>query len=230
MPRRWAAPMVGASSMKVLLLLGALSIAPFAVLMVTSFVKIATVLALVRTAIGVPDVPPAFVATGLAVLLSIFVMAPTGEAVWREVSPAIEREASGDWLSPRTADALLEGTARAREPVRVFLEKHAHQKDRALFLDLARKARPASPDAITDRDLGVLIPAFVISELGEAFEIGFMLFVPFLVVDLVVATILSALGMFMLSPLAVSLPFKLLLFVMVDGWHLLARGLVGAYS
>jgi len=216
--------------MKVLLLLGALSIAPFAILMITSFVKIATVLALVRSAIGVPDVPPAFVATGLAVLLSIFVMAPTGEAVWREVSPAIERDATGDWLSPKTADALLSGTVRAREPVRTFLEKHAHKKDRALFLDLARKARPASPDAITDRDLVVLVPAFVISELKEAFEIGFMLFVPFLVVDLVVATILSALGMFMLSPLAVSLPFKLLLFVLVDGWHLLARGLVGAYS
>jgi len=212
--------------MKVVLLLAALSIAPFAVLMVTSFVKISVVLSLVKSAIGVPDVPPAFVATGLAALLSIHVMAPTGDAVWRELAPLVERSAPGDWLSPATADVLFEGTRRAREPVRSFLEKHAHDKDRALFFDLARRGRPA----VTNRDLVVLIPAFVISELKEAFEVGFMLFIPFLVVDLVIAGILQALGMFMLSPLSVSLPFKLLLFVLVDGWHLLAKGLVGAYS
>jgi type III secretion protein R len=215
---------------KVLLLLAALSVAPFAVLMVTSFVKISVVLSLVRSAIGVPDVPPAFVVTGLAVLLSVFVMAPTGEAVWRELRPAIARDTGQDWLSPRTADALIEGSARAREPVRSFLEKHAHAKDRALFLDLARKARPGHGDEVGDRDLVVLAPAFVISQLAEAFQVGFMLFVPFLVVDLVVATILQALGMLALSPLSVSLPFKLLLFVLVDGWRLLAQGLVGSYT
>lgn len=216
--------------MKVLLLLAALSLAPFAVLMVTSFVKISVVLSLVKSAIGVPDVPPAFVTTGLAVLLSIHVMTPTGEAVWREMGPLLERDAPGEWLSPKTADTLLEGSQRAREPVREFLEKHAHPKDRALFLDLARRARPADRRAeVSDRHLVVLVPAFVISELKEAFEVGFMLFVPFLVVDLVVATILSALGMFMFSPLTVALPFKLLLFVLVDGWHLIVGSLVKSF-
>jgi type III secretion protein R len=133
-------------------------------------------------------------------------------------------------MSSANADVILTAAKRATEPVRQFLLKHAHTKERALFLDLAKKLRkPEDRKDLTDKDLIVLIPSFVISELKEAFEIGFILFVPFIIIDMVVSNILLAMGMFMLSPVTVSLPFKLLLFILVDGWYLLARGLVLGY-
>jgi type III secretion protein R len=212
-------------------LLAVLSILPFLLVMMTSFVKIAVVLSMVRNALGTPQVPPTMVITGLAFVLSLFVMAPTGGAVYREIQPVVDQGRGKPVTSAEAADAIVAAATRAKEPVRDFLARHAHARDRAMFTDLARRmAEPAQRAAIADRDLLVLTPAFVTSELAEAFAIGFLLFLPFLIIDVVVANVLLSLGMHMLSPTTVSLPFKLLLFVLVDGWALLARGLVLGYA
>lgn len=222
---------LGGRPLSMLLLLGALSLLPFVLVMITSFVRIAVVLSILRSALGTPHVPPTMVITGLAVILTAYVMAPTGNKVVEAVRPVVSTGAGQGLLSAGGADALYQAAVRAREPVREFLVQHSSVRDRVMFRDLARRMRPpAGRGAVTDRDLMVVVPAFVIGELAAAFQIGFLLFVPFLVVDLVVANILLALGMHMLSPTTVSLPFKLLLFVLVDGWHLLTQGLVLAYA
>jgi type III secretion protein R len=214
----------------VLFAMAALSLVPFALLMTTCFVRVAVVLSILRSAIGAPQVPPTQVLTGLALILTLFVMAPTGERMYRAVEPVLANGAGADLLSDASAGALAAAADRAKEPLRAFLIKHADRRDRALFLDLALRMRtPAERAGIGDQDLQVVVPAFVASELRRAFEIGFLIFVPFLVVDLVVANLLLALGMHMLSPTTVSLPFKLLLFVLADGWHLVIRGLVESY-
>jgi type III secretion protein R len=129
-----------------------------------------------------------------------------------------------------TVSLLVDAIKQAKEPMRVFLIKNAHQKERDLFTTLARKMRKAEDrDQVTDTNFETLIPAFVISELTEAFQIGFIIFLPFLVIDLVVTNVLLSLGMFQISPITVALPFKLLLFVLVDGWHLIAKGLILGY-
>jgi len=223
----------GGSPLSVLMLLAALSILPFVLVMITSFVKIAVVLSILRSALGTPQIPPTLVITGLSVILTVYVMAPTGAKVHEAVKPVLEqrqgREAS--LLSGAGAEALYEAALRAKEPVREFLVKHSRPRDRAMFRDLARRLRPASQrGAVAESDLLVVVPAFVIGQLAAAFQIGFLLFVPFLIIDMVVANILLALGMHMLSPTTVSLPFKLLLFVLVDGWYLLTQGLVMSYA
>jgi len=225
-----AEPSFGSRPLSVLLLLGALSLLPFLLVMITSFVRIAVVLSILRSALGTPQIPPTLVITGLAVVLSLYVMAPTGARVAEAVRPVLGAGAGQGLLSSAGADALYAAAERAKEPVREFLIKHSSARDRTMFRDLARRMRPAADRAaVTDRDLQVVVPAFVIGELAAAFQIGFLLFVPFLVIDMVVANILLALGMHMLSPPTVSLPFKLLLFVLVDGWHLLTQGLVLSY-
>jgi type III secretion protein R len=223
----------GGSPLSVLILLAALSILPFVLVMITSFVKIAVVLSILRSALGTPQIPPTLVITGLSVILTVYVMAPTGAKVHEAVRPVLEqrqgREAS--LLSGAGAEALYEAGLRAKEPVREFLVKQSRPRDRAMFRDLARRLRPASQRAaVAESDLLVVVPAFVIGQLAAAFQIGFLLFIPFLVIDMVVANILLALGMHMLSPTTVSLPFKLLLFVLVDGWRLVCFGLVSGYS
>lgn len=223
----------GGSPLSVLMLLAALSILPFVLVMITSFVKIAVVLSILRSALGTPQIPPTLVITGLSVILTVYVMAPTGARVHEAVKPVLEqrqgREAS--LLSGAGAEALYDAALRAKEPVREFLVKHSRPRDRAMFRDLARRLRPAGQRAaVVESDLLVVVPAFVIGQLAAAFQIGFLLFVPFLIVDMVVANILLALGMHMLSPTTVSLPFKLLLFVLVDGWFLLTQGLVMSYA
>ncbi len=213
------------------LVLAGLALLPFLLILLTSFVKISVVLSLVRSAIGAPQIPPTTVITGLAILLSAFVMAPVAERIWKEVRPVVDSSAGNDVASSKTAEAIVEAGTRAKEPVRDFLLAHAHKRDRVVFADMARRLRaPADRASITDRDLLVVMPAFVTSELKEAFQIGFLLFIPFLVIDMVVSNILLALGMHMLSPTTVSLPFKLLLFVLVDGWILLSRGLLQGYA
>ncbi len=213
-----------------LLLLGALSLLPFALVMLTSFARIAVVLSILRSALGTPQLPPTTVLTGLALILTVYVMAPTGMKVAEAVRPVAATGQGAGLLSPASADALYQAALRAREPVRDFLVKHSRPADRASFLELARRMRPAAERAsVGERDLLVVIPAFVIGELAAAFQIGFLLFIPFLVIDMVVANILLALGMHMLSPTTISLPFKLLLFVLVDGWQLLTQGLVLSY-
>jgi type III secretion protein R len=210
--------------------MAALSLIPFAVLMMTCFVRVSVVLSILRSAIGAPSVPSTQVLTGLAMILTLFVMAPTGERIYRAVQPVLGAGAGADLLSGETVAALQTAGDRAKEPLRDFLLKHADRRDRAMFFDLARKLRtPAEQEGMADRDLMVIVPAFVVSELRRAFEIGFLLFVPFLIIDLVIANLLLALGMHMLSPPTVSLPFKLLLFVLADGWHLVVRGLVESY-
>jgi type III secretion protein R len=210
--------------------LAALSLAPFVLIMVTSFVKISVVLSILRNAMGTQQIPPTQVITGLAFILTIYIMAPVGIEIKNQAGDLIDQKTGKSLLSTANANVLIEGAKRAAEPIRNFLIKHAHPEDRALFLDLARKQRkPEDRAGLTDKDLIILVPSFVISQLKEAFEIGFILFVPFIIIDMVVSNILLAMGMFMLSPVTVSLPFKLLLFILVDGWYLLARGLVIGY-
>lgn len=203
-------------------LLAALSLVPFAILMLTSFSKIAVVLSIARSAMGTQQIPPSTVLTGLAVILSVHVMAPVFQDMWAE-----GREAFQD---AQDMDALFQAGTRAAAPLRAFLEKHGSAEDRAMFLDLARQLRgEARAHEVGESDIVVIVPAFVISELKGAFQIGFLVFLPFLVLDMVIANLLLALGMQSLSPTSVSLPFKLLLFVAVDGWSLLSQGLILGY-
>ncbi len=209
--------------------LAALGLAPFVLLMVTSFVKISVVLSIVRSALGTQQIPPTQVITGLAVILTVYIMAPVGQAMFRAADAGSITE-SGDLLQAKNVDTLLKAADRGKEPLREFLLKKVTLKDRTLFYSLALKLRkPEDRVGIRETDFLVLTPSFVVSELKEAFQIGFLLFVPFLVIDMVVANILLALGMQMLSPTTISMPFKLLLFVMVDGWYLIAKGLVVGY-
>jgi len=212
-----------------ILALAALSLVPFVLMMVTSFVKISVVLSIVRSALGTQQIPPTQVITGLAIILTVYIMAPIGQNMYKAAQVDIWAKGPG-LLSSETVGTLLAAADRAKEPLRDFLVKKVKVKDRALFFHLAKKMR-AEEDRkdIGDRDFMIIIPAFVVSELKEAFQIGFLLFVPFIVIDMVVANILLALGMHMLSPTTISMPFKLLLFVLVDGWYLIAKGLVVGY-
>ena len=198
-------------------LLAALALVPFVVVVLTSFTKIAVVLSVLRNALGAPEVPPAIVITGVALVLSLAVMAPVAAEIYREVEPA---------LAQRDPAGLVEAAGRAREPVRRFLTKHAHGRDVEVFRDTTRRLRGAE---VAADDLAVLAPAFITSELKEAFTIGFLLFLPFLVIDLLVSAVLAALGLASLPAPALALPFKLLLFVLADGWLLLGRGLMLSY-
>lgn len=205
---------------ELLVVVAAVAILPAALVTLTCFLKIAVVLSLARSALGAPQVPPSTAVTGLALVLTVLVMSPVAEEslTLARAAPA-ERGVAG-------AAAALE---RAAGPLRTFLRRHARPDDRAAFLDVARRLRPAGPPP-GDEDLAVLAPAFVVSELRRAFTIGFVVFVPFLVVDLVVSNVLLALGLTQLSPTSVALPFKLLLFVAVDGWKVLARTLALSYA
>jgi type III secretion protein R len=214
----------------VLVAVAALSLLPFVLLLMTSFVKIAVVLSILRSALGSAQIPPSQIITGLALVLTMFVMAPTAERMLRVVEPDLGRGAGAELLSGQGLAAVVTVADRAKEPLREFLLRHASSRERGVFHALALRMRSAAERAaVSDRDFLILVPAFLASELRRAFEIGVLLFLPFLVVDLVISTLLQALGMHMLSPTAVSLPFKLLLFVLADGWQLLLRGLVGGY-
>ena len=205
---------------ELLVLVGLLALLPTAAVTLTSFLKITVVLSIARSALGAPQVPPSTAVTGLALVLTALVMAPVaGEAYALAWSAPQERGVAG-------AAAAL---GRAAAPVRAFLAHQARADDRATFRDVAARLRPGAP-APADDDFAVLAPAFVVSELRRAFTIGFLVFLPFLVVDLVVSNVLLALGLTQLSPTSVALPFKLLLFVAVDGWRLLARALALSYA
>ena len=212
-----------------ILALATLSLVPFVLMMVTSFVKISVVLSIVRSAMGTQQIPPTQVITGLAIILTVYIMAPVGTDMYRAAEIDIWAKGA-NIMSSETVGTLLEAANRSKEPLRNFLIKKVTNKDRALFYNLARKMRREEDRKdVEDRDFMVIVPAFVVSELKEAFQIGFLLFVPFIVIDMVVANILLALGMHMLSPTTISMPFKLLLFVLVDGWYLIAKGLVVGY-
>ena len=214
-------------------LVALLAIVPLVVLMLTSFVKISVVLSLVRNAIGAPDAPSGLVVMGLSLILTFFVMAPVAvEMVTAAANPAAVAPAAPSQLEtavralvPAEAQADVDAAARALVPLEKFLSRHASPKDKATFVELAGKmGRPASGE-----ELWVLAPAFLTTELREAFAIAVLIFLPFLVIDLLVALGLASLGLASTSPQVVALPLKLLLFVAVDGWRLLIDALLRGY-
>ncbi len=206
--------------------LALVSLVPFVFMGVTAFVKISTVLQIVRSAIGAQSVPSNTVIMALATALTLIAMAPVGQRILDRTLPLVQSHTAKE----DTTSLIEKGIDAVREPMRDFLEKNANEKERARFLVVAKNARPEVERAkIAANDLSVLVPAFVVTELTEAFAIGFLVYLPFLIIDLVVANVLLALGMQMLNPTQVSLPFKLLLFVAIDGWGLLAQALVSGY-
>ncbi|MEP0518653.1 MAG: flagellar type III secretion system pore protein FliP [Hyphomicrobiales bacterium] len=207
---------VSERAVQIVALITVLSLAPSILVMVTSFTRIVVVLSLLRSAIGLQTAPPNSVMISLALFLTAFIMAPTFEAAYNDgLQPFIQGESE-------FAEAFEETAA----PFRGFMLSHVRQKDLQLFLDLTSEEQPSTPDDIS---LRILVPAFMISELRRAFEIGFLIYLPFIIIDLVVASVLMAMGMMMLPPVVISLPFKLIFFVLVDGWSLLAGSLVESF-
>lgn len=210
-----------------------LGIMPFIFTVTTSFVKISVVFSLIRSALGTQQIPPNQVITGLALILTIYIMMPVGFQIYREIDGVLKENQSTEQplLKQTNLPLVIEAVTRAKEPLRTFLTTHASYKNRTLFVNMAKQLYKGEPQLTpTETDFWVIIPAFVITELSEAFQIGFLIFLPFLVVDMVVSNILLSLGMFQLSPITVALPFKLLLFVLVDGWYMIVQGLVKGYS
>jgi flagellar biosynthetic protein FliP len=205
------------TGVQLLVLMTFLSLAPSILILATSFTRIVIVLSMLRSAIGMPSIPPNQVVIGLSLLLTFFVMAP----VYKQIDT--------DAIQPFLNSQIDQATAltKAQKPIRDFMFKQTREKDIQLFLELGHETQPATIDDIPTVDL---FPAFVISELRTAFTMGFVLYIPFLVIDLVVSSILLSMGMMMLPPSLVSLPFKLLLFVMVDGWYLIVRSLVLSFT
>jgi flagellar biosynthetic protein FliP len=198
-------------------LLTVLTLAPSILIMMTSFTRIVVVLSLLRTAMGTATAPPNAVIVSLALFLTAFVMGPAFQNAYDVgIRPLMNNEIS-----------VEQAFERSSEPFKAFMLKNVREKDLKLFSDLSREPAPASPEALS---LRILVPAFMISELKRAFEIGFLLFLPFLIIDLVVASVLMSMGMMMLPPVVVSLPFKLIFFVLVDGWTLVAGSLVQSYG
>jgi flagellar biosynthetic protein FliP len=203
-------------SIQTLLMIAGLSFLPAALLMLTAFTRIVIVLALLRQALGTLQAPPNQVVVGLSLFLTFFVMAPVFDKIYSDAYlPYTENRMNFN-------EALDKGTA----PLKAFMLRQTREQDLALFIKLAQQPEPAGPEAVSMR---TLIPAFVISELKTAFQIGFMVFIPFLIIDLVVASVLMSMGMVMLSPVIISLPFKLMLFVLVDGWNLLIASLMQTF-
>ena len=204
-------------AIQIIALITVLSLAPSILVMVTSFTRIVVVLSLLRTALGVQQSPPNAVIISLALFLTAFVMAPVFTKAYDDgIRPLVGAEIEID-----------EAFSRASKPFHAFMMHNVREKDLAMFVDMARAERPESPDEVS---LTVLVPAFMISELRRAFEIGFLLFVPFLIIDMVVASVLMSMGMMMLPPIIISLPFKLVFFVLVDGWHLVTGSLVQSFG
>ena len=216
------------SPLAMVALLAAMALLPFALIMVTSFVKVAVVLSILRTAIGAQQVPPNKIITGLAIILTIYIMAPVGQDMYVELRPYLEAYETEELQI--NVETLEEVGTEVGEPLRQFLLTHAGEEDRQMLHRLALEMRDEDQrQGLEDDAFLILVPAFVVTELRIAFTIGFILFVPFIVVDLVVANVLLSLGMHMLSPTTISLPFKLLLFVLVDGWYLVVKGLIVGY-
>ena len=199
-----------------------IALAPFVAVMITSFTKIVVVLSLLRNALGLQQVPPNLVVNGLAIVLTIYVMYPV-------IVVALDRIEHIENIGENTS-SLFSAANEVKEPMRDFLKKHSETREREFFLRTAKKMLPPEEaQKLSANDFVVIVPAFTVSELTAAFKIGFLIFLPFIIIDLVVANILMAMGMMMLSPTTVSLPFKLLLFVLLEGWIKLSHGLVLTY-
>lgn len=203
--------------LQIFLLLTVLSLAPSILIMVTCFTRIAIVLSLLRQALGTNQLPPNQIIIGLTLFLTFFIMTPVWQAVHR------------DALEPYLNDQLsaTEALEKATAPIRTFMIQNTREKDLALMVEIAKEERP---ETVEDVPTTVLIPAFIISELKTAFQIGFLLYIPFLIIDMVVASVLLSMGMMMLPPVMVSLPFKLMIFVLTDGWYLIVGSLVRSFT
>jgi flagellar biosynthetic protein FliP len=206
-----------AVTLQIVLLLTVLTLAPSILIMMTCFTRIVVVFSFLRQAMSVQQLPPNQILIGLSLFLTLFVMMP----VWNEVNDqALQPYLNGDLPSSAAYE-------RGMAPVRRFMFQHTREKDLELFVRLSNQEKPRTPDDVPTR---ALIPAFIISELRMAFQMGFILYIPFLIVDLVVASVLMSMGMMMLPPISISLPFKILLFVLVDGWYLVVESLVSGYK
>jgi flagellar biosynthetic protein FliP len=205
------------SGVQLLVLLTILSLAPSIIILATSFTRIVIVLSMLRSAIGTPSIPPNQVIIGLSLILTFYIMAPVYDQV------------NKDAIQPYLSNQIDQQTAitRGMEPIRDFMFKQTREKDIQLFIDLGKEPQPAS---LSEIKTVVLLPAFVISELRVAFTMGFVIYIPFLIIDMVISSLLLSLGMMMLPPSLVSLPFKLLLFVSVDGWYLITRSLILSFG
>jgi flagellar biosynthetic protein FliP len=206
----------GANAVQILLMIAGITLVPAALFTLTGFTRVLIVLSFVRQGLGTASSPPNQVLVGIALFITLFVMAPTF------------KEIKHDALDPLNKGKISQAQAieRGQKPLREFMFKQTRQKDLALFVKLSKMERPKTR---ADVPTHVLIPAFIISELKTAFQIGFLIFLPFLIIDLVVASTLMSMGMMMLPPVFISLPFKILLFVLVDGWNLVTRSLVESF-
>lgn len=203
-------------ALQLIILMASLSLIPFVVVSMTSFLRYIIVLSILKTALGTQQVPPAVVLVGMALVLTFYTMAPVFGEMYEAVEPALKKNQS-----------IVTIFERGSKPLTNFMMRQTRQSDIAFFLEISRETPPESPDELT---IWEVAPAYMISELKTSFEIGFVIFIPFIVLDLVVANILLALGMFMLSPTIISLPFKILIFVAVDGWSLIINGLVQSFN
>lgn len=201
----------------VIMMITVLSIAPSILIMMTSFTRIVVVLSMTRSALATNATPPNMVLVSLALFLTMFVMAPTFEKAWEEgIQPMFEEKLD-----------VTEGLDKASQPLKEFMINNTREKDLLLFTDLAKAERPKT---VAETPLKIAVPAFMISELRRAFEIGFLIFVPFLIIDMVIASVLMSMGMMMLPPSVLALPFKVIFFVLVDGWYMLAGSLVQSFK
>ncbi len=214
-----------------------IALAPFVAVMVTSFTKIVVVLAIVRSALGLQQTPPNIVLNGLALILSVYVMYPTLQDMSAAAGVGTEATATMPGDEPAGppeiggTQEIISTADKAKEPLRKFLLANTEAEDRAFFLATQRRiSGPERAEEISDTDFVIIVPAFAVRELKVAFQIGFLIFLPFLIIDLVISNILLALNMMMLSPVTISLPFKILLFVLIDGWVKLSHGLVLSYA
>jgi len=202
---------------EVFLLISFLSLLPAVLIMFTSFTRIVVVLSFLKQALGTQQIPPNMVLVGLALFLTMYVMSPTIDAITKDsLNPYLDKRIT-----------LKQALERAAPPAKAFMLKQTREKDIALFLNIAKEKAPETP---ADLPLRIVVPAFAISELKTAFEIGFLLYLPFLIIDMVVSSILMSMGMMMLPPTLVSLPFKVLLFVLVDGWNLVVGSIVRSFQ
>lgn len=211
-----SSPTEVSSTVKLLLLLTVFSVAPGILILMTCFTRIVIVLSFVRTSLATQNMPPNQVLIGLALFLTFFIMAPTFSEINKEaLTPLMDNKISLD-----------EAYTKAEKPIKEYMSKHTRQKDLALFMNYAKMKKPES---IQDIPLTTMVPAYAISELKTAFQMGFMIFIPFLIIDMVVASVLMSMGMMMLPPVMISLPFKILLFVLVDGWYLIVKSLLDSF-
>ena len=214
-------------SLSTLLVVGAFAVLPVVLMAATSFVKISVVFSVLRNALGTGQVPSGLIIAALAAVLTLYVMAPVGSAMFHAAAPQLSKVNWNQPLKGASKAALSQAWEKGKSPLQSFLGANANTKEKKLFLDLAKKR--IKDTKVQAKDMLVVFPAFMLTELAEAFLIAFLIFIPFLIIDLVVSNFALSLGMQMLSPTVVSLPFKLLLFVAVDGWYLLSRALISGY-